>query len=270
MFEPSRELAVMIGAARLAGSSLMRHFRKRDRLVVELKGPADFVTTADLESQSILLGALGSAFPSYGFMAEETRAGAPPEPAEAESRFVVDPLDGTTNFLHGIPHFAIAIALERAGHVQAGLVFDPAKDEMFVAELGRGAFCGVSRLRVSAEAELSNVLVGAGIPHANGKHRHAHYLRALGAVMREAAGVRRFAAAALDLSYVAAGRFAAFFEYGLARWDVAAGGLLVREAGGRVSEPDGGDGYLASGDVLATNGRLHERLKSLCAASRVE
>ncbi len=235
----------------------MRHFRQRDELVVELKGPADFVSTADLESQRTLQAALGAAFPDYGFLAEEGPRAAGQTP---RTRFVVDPLDGTTNFLQGIPHFAVAIALEHAGQVTAGVVYDPAKDEMFVAELGRGAFCGGSRLHVSSDADLSSALVGTGIPHANARHRHARYLPMLGAIMGEAAGIRRFAAAALDLSYVAAGRFAAFFEYGLARWDVAAAGLLVQEAGGRVSEPDGGEGFLDSGDVLATNGRLHERM----------
>ena len=255
----------MMAAARMAGQRLMQHFRQRDRLVVNLKGPADFVTTADLDSQTVLLAALGQAFPDHGFLAEEDAGEAR---STSRSRFVIDPLDGTSNFLHGIPHFAIAIALERAGRVVAGLVFDPPKDEMFVAELGRGAWCGGARLRVSSDGDLSTALVGTGIPHANAKHRHAAYLPTLASVMREAAGVRRMAAAALDLAYVAAGRVAAFYEYGLSRWDVAAGGLLVLEAGGRVSKPDGGEGYLESGDVLATNGRLHERMLRLVAAPR--
>jgi myo-inositol-1(or 4)-monophosphatase len=255
----------MMAAARLAGDGLMRHFRERDRLVVEQKGPADFVTTADLESQAVLLGALGPAFPDHGFLAEEKLAAGE---AEAVARFVVDPLDGTTNFLHGVPHFAVAIAFERSGEVVAGVVFDPAKDEMFVAEVGRGAYLNGQRLRVSTAEDLSGALVGTGIPHRNAPHRHDSYLKTLGGVMREAAGVRRIAAAALDLAYVAAGRFAAFFEYGLSRWDVAAAGLLVQEAGGRVTQPDGAPGYLESGDVLATNGRLHERMLNLVAAAR--
>jgi myo-inositol-1(or 4)-monophosphatase len=278
MFEPSRELSAMIAAARVAGAGLMKHFRQRDKLVVKEKGPADFVSTADLESQTVLHGELSAAFPSYGFLAEES-----PRLLEVtqESRFVVDPLDGTTNFLHGIPHFAVAIALERAKEVVAGVVFDPAKDEMFTAELGRGAFCGDVRLRVSAEADLAGAVVGTGVPHAAARHRHDGYLPRLRAVMHEVAGVRRFAAAALDLSYVASGRLEAFFEYGLSRWDIAAASLLVREAGGRVSEPDGGcartpEGIgqhetmyaLDSGDVLATNGHLHERMLSLLRPPR--
>jgi myo-inositol-1(or 4)-monophosphatase len=265
MIEPSQELSAMIAAARVAGAGLMKHFRQRDKLVVQEKGPADFVSTADLESQTTLLGALSAAFPSYGFLAEES-----PRLAESqkESRFVVDPLDGTTNFLHGIPHFAIAIALERAQEVVMGLVFDPAKDEMFVAEVGRGAFCGGARLHVSTETSIAGAVVGTGVPHASARHRHRGYLPRLRAVMHEVAGVRRLAAAALDLSYVASGRFDAFFEYGLSRWDIAAASLIVREAGGRVSEPSGGDQMLESGDVLATNGHLHERMLGLLGPPR--
>jgi myo-inositol-1(or 4)-monophosphatase len=265
MIEPSQELSAMMAAARMAGAGLMKHFRQRDKLVVQEKGPADFVSTADLESQTTLLGALSAAFPSYGFLAEESPR--LPE-SNKESRFVVDPLDGTTNFLHGIPHFAIAIALERAHEVVMGLVFDPAKDEMFVAEVGRGAFCGGARLRVSAETSIAGAVVGTGVPHSAARHRHAGYLPRLRAVMHEVAGVRRFAAAALDMSYVASGRFEAFFEYGLSRWDVAAASLIVREAGGRVSEPGGGDHMLDSGDVLATNGHLHERMLGLLRPPR--
>jgi myo-inositol-1(or 4)-monophosphatase len=264
MLEASRELSAMIAAARLAGAGLMRHFEQRDRLVVEQKGTADFVSTADLESQTTLVGALSAAFPGYGFLAEEKGQSS----GAAESRFVIDPLDGTTNFLHGLPHFAIAIALERAGKVIAGVVFDPAKDEMFAGERGRGAWCGATRLHVSAATNLLGAVVGTGIPHAGSRVRHDRYLPTLASVMRHAAGVRRYAAAALDLSYVAAGRFGAFYEYGLNRWDVAAASLLVQEAGGRVTEPSGGEDYLESGDVLATNGRLHEQMQRLLAAPR--
>ncbi len=262
----------MITAARLAGAGLMRHFRERDRLVIEEKGPADFVSTADLESQTSLFGALSAAFPGYGFLGEEKLGHGGDLPSEA--RFVVDPLDGTMNFLAGIPHFAVSIALERAGRVVAGLVYDPPKEEMFVAELGRGAHLVTSdsgsaaRLRVSSAQGLSASIVGTGVPHAGSRVRHASYLPRLASVMGKVAGVRRMAAAALDLSYVAAGRFTAFFEYSLKRWDIAAGALLVQEAGGRVSEPGGGQGHLESGDVLATNGRLHEPMQRLLDGPR--
>jgi myo-inositol-1(or 4)-monophosphatase len=260
MLEPSSDLAALIDAARTAGQGLMRRFRSRAELRIELKGPADFVSEADRESEETLRSLLLRAQPSHGFVAEESAAVAG---SDVESRFIVDPLDGTTNFLHGVPHFAIAIALERAGRVVAGVVYDVPKDEMFAAELGAGAWLGGERLRVSADADLSRALVGTGIPHANRSAHHGAYLPRLAGVMREAAGVRRFAAAAIDLAYVGAGRFAAFFESGLSPWDLAAGALIVREAGGQVTDPSGGDGFLASGEVLATNGRVHARMLEL-------
>jgi len=254
MFRPTSDLAVMMLAARRAGVGLMKRFRGRAKLEVELKGPADFVSAADRESEDLLRSILLRRYPRHGFLTEES---APTIGADARTRFVVDPLDGTTNFLHGVPHFAVAVALEHEGEVVAGVVHDPSKDEMFVAERGRGAWLNGRRSRVAADRDFSRAIVAIGIPHANTPARHARVLAVLGEAMHEAAGIRRFAAAALDLSYVAAGRFAAFFELGLSPWDLAAGALLVREAGGAVSDPDGGGDFLASGDVLATNGRLH-------------
>jgi myo-inositol-1(or 4)-monophosphatase len=260
MFDPSHELAAMKAAAEAAGTGLMRRFRSRSSLTIDLKGPADFVSTADLESEATLKAALLGAYPSFGFVTEES---APTEGTDRNrTRFIVDPLDGTTNFLHGIPHFAISIALEQGGRIVAGLVFDPPKNEMFVAEEGRGAWLGGERLAVSDDHDLSMSVAGTGIPHIQ-RGRHDEYLPLLAATMREVAGIRRLAAAAIDLAYVAAGRFDVFFEFGLARWDLAAGILLVREAGGRVTEPAGGGDMLGSGDVLATNGHLHERMLAL-------
>ena len=247
----------MMEAADQAGKGLSRRFRRLSALRVELKGPADFVSEADRESEDLLRTRLLRKFPAYGFLTEES---APTIGAEEGTRFIVDPLDGTTNFLHGIPHFAVAIALQRGGEIVAGVVHDPAKGEMFVAERGRGAWLGRQRLAVRPDRDFSRAVVGTGIPHASARARHARYLPVLAKVMREAAGIRRLGAAALDLAYVAAGRFAAFFELGLHPWDVAAGGLLVREAGGRITEPDGGDDFVTSGNVLATNGRLHARM----------
>jgi myo-inositol-1(or 4)-monophosphatase len=243
-----------MSAARRAGDGLMVRFFARDKLKIELKGRADFVSAADRESEDLLRSLLLARYPRHGFLTEES---APIVGADARTRFVVDPLDGTTNFLHGVPHFAVAVALEVEGELVAGVVHDPAKDEMFVAEKGRGAWLKGQRLHVTRDRDLSRAIVATGIPHAGARHRHARYLEMLREVMYEAAGIRRLAAAALDLSYVAAGRFAVFFELGLKPWDVAAGSLLVREAGGVISQPDGGDGYLESGDVLATNGHLH-------------
>jgi myo-inositol-1(or 4)-monophosphatase len=264
MFRPSNELAAMIDAARRAGVGLMRRFHRRAELTVELKGPADFVSAADRESEETIRRALLRRHPRFGFLTEESP---PTAGLDRGNRFIVDPLDGTANFLHGVPHFSVAIALEHEGEIVAGVVLDPAKGETFVAERGRGAWLGRERLRVSADRDLSRALVAAGIPHANAPRRHARVLAMLASAMREAAGIRRLASAALDLSYVAAGRFAMYFELGLAPWDLAAGALLVREAGGTVSEPDGGADFMGSGDVLATNGRL--RARTLATINRV-
>jgi myo-inositol-1(or 4)-monophosphatase len=237
----------------------------RAALKVTLKGPADFVSTADLESERTLREALVGAYPAFGFFAEESAATA--RQVAGGPRFIVDPLDGTTNFLHGVPHFAVAIALEHDGQLVAGVVYDPPKDEMFCAESGAGAWLGTERIHVSAENDLGMALVGTGIPHNNRPERHEQYLAMLSGVMRGSAGIRRFAAAALDLCYVGAGRLEAFFEMGLSPWDVAAGALIVREAGGRVTEPSGGEDVVRSGNVLATNGHLHARMQDLLRAA---
>jgi myo-inositol-1(or 4)-monophosphatase len=257
MVEASNDLVTMIAAARAASVGLMQRFHRLRDLRVGLKGPADFVSEADVESEETIRRVLLGAFPTYGFFAEES---APV--AGTGARFIVDPLDGTANFVHGLPHFAVSIALEREGRLVAGLVLDVPKGELFVAEAGRGAWLGRERLRVSEDADFSRAIVGTGIPHAKADAAavHARYLPMLAATMRQAAGVRRFAAAAIDLAYVAAGRYAAFFELGLAPWDLAAGILLVEEAGGRVSRPDGSGDVLGSGEVLATNGRLHQAM----------
>jgi myo-inositol-1(or 4)-monophosphatase len=256
----SDELTRMIAAASAAGRGLMRRFRSREALRVEQKGPADFVSEADVESERTLREVLLGAYPQASFLAEE---GGELRGEDANMRFIVDPLDGTSNFLHGIPHFAIAIALEKGDRLVAGVVYDVAKNELFAADAERGAWLNGHRLQVAPAVDLASALVGTGVPHLGSRVSHDAYTPLLRAVMREAAGVRRFAAAALDLAYVAAGRYAAFFELGLAPWDIAAGKLLVEEAGGRVTRLDGGDGVLASGDVLATNGRLHERMIAL-------
>jgi len=259
MKRPSPELSAMMDAARRAGTGLMRRYRRRSELVVEQKGRADFVSEADREAERTIVALLGKAFPRHGFVTEESA----PRRLDAVARFVIDPLDGTSNFLHGIPHFAVSIALQVEGTLRAGVVLDPAKDEMFVAERGAGAWLGKERLQVSADRTFSRALVSTGIPHASGRARHARYLPMLEQVMWHAAAIRRMGAAALDMAYVAAGRSAVFFELGLKAWDMAAGALLVTEAGGCVSAVDGGEGFLASGEVLATNGRLHPQMLAM-------
>jgi myo-inositol-1(or 4)-monophosphatase len=240
------------------------HYFRDPALKVGVKGPSDFVSAADLEAEACLRSALLDALPGVGILAEESGVTAG---ASSGGRLIIDPLDGTTNFLNGIAHFAVSVALERDGRIVAGVVFDPAKDEMFAAEEGRGAWLGAERLRVSSEADFSRAIVATGIPHASHPERHAPYLPKLAAAMRVAGGIRRLGAASLDLAYVAAGRFAVFFEYGLAPWDLAGGTILVREAGGRISEPAGGQRVVETGDVLATNGALHEPMARLLASA---
>ncbi len=245
-----RPIEVMIDAARKAAESLRRDFGALAELRVTEKKPSDFVSSADLRSEAILREALSAAYPDHGLMLEES---APDAQQSSGARFIVDPLDGTTNFLHGIPHFAVAIALEVDSVVTAGVVYDVAKDEMFHVERGRGAFVNDAPLSVSTPGPLERAVVATGIPH-RGLRYHTPYLAALERVMHQVAGIRRFGSAALDLCWVAAGRYDAFFELGLAPWDVAAGMLLVSEAGGSVSRADGSATALDARDVLVSCG----------------
>ena len=248
---------VMARAADKAARGLRRDFGEVEQLQVSLKGPGDFVSNADHKAERAVRQELSRARPGYSFLMEES--GAIPG-QDSEHRWIVDPLDGTTNFLHGLPHFCISIALERAGEVVAGVIFDPLKDELFWAEKGIGAYLNDRRLRVSARRQIANALIATGTPYGQGGDR-PRYLRQLDAIMASVADVRRLGAAALDLAYVAAGRYDGYWEYGLQTWDIAAGLLLVREAGGYLSEPDGGEDPMSSGDVLAANDHLHGLLQ---------
>ena len=252
-------LNVMANAALKAARGLLRDFGEVEQLQVSVKGPGDFVSTADLKAERTLKAELTRARPGYSLLFEESGAEAGSDP---HHRWIVDPLDGTTNFLHGIPHFAISIALERDREIVAGLVYDPVRDEMYSAEKGLGAYVNDRRLRVSARRRLADAVIGTGMPFADRGDRSA-YLASLAAVMAATSGVRRIGAAALDLAYVAAGRYEGFWEFGLAPWDIAAGFLLVREAGGYVSDLSGGHSMMTSGDVLAANDHLHLPLAAL-------
>jgi myo-inositol-1(or 4)-monophosphatase len=247
---------VMLGAARKAGRSLARDFGEVEQLQVSLKGPANFVTAADTRAEEILHRELSRARPGYGLLFEERGE---IEGADRTHRFIVDPLDGTTNFLHGIPHFAISMALERDGELVAGLIYSPANNETFTAERGKGAYLNDRRIRVAARIELADCVIATGIPH-RGRPEHPDFLRDLGAVMATTAGVRRMGAAALDLAYVAAGRFDGYWERNLRAWDLAAGIVILREAGGFVSDTDGKDRMLESGNVVAGNEPIHRAL----------
>jgi myo-inositol-1(or 4)-monophosphatase len=252
-------LNVMTKAVDKAARALKRDFGEVEQLQVSTKGPSDFVSNADLKSDRILREDLAKARPGFGFLTEEsgTIAG-----SDADHRWIIDPLDGTTNFLHGLPHFAISVALEKSGEIVAGVVYDPIKNEMFVAEKGGGAFLNDRRLRVSARKNLGESVLGTGIPFRGHGDRES-FTKQLDAAMRETAGVRRWGTASLDLAYVAAGRYEGFWEEGLSAWDVAAGILLVREAGGYVSDLKGGQNALHGGSLLASNGLLHAPLQSL-------
>ena len=250
---------VMANAALKAARGLIRDFGEVEQLQVSIKGPGEFVSTADLKAERTLKNELTRARPGYGLLFEESGESAGSDP---HHRWIVDPLDGTTNFLHGIPHFAISIGLERDGEIVAGIVYEPTRNEMFWAEKGAGAYLNNRRIRVSARRQLGEALIGTGIPF-YGRGDHPRYIATLAAVMGATSGVRRLGAAALDLAYVAAGRYDGFWETGLLPWDLAAGLLLVREAGGFVSDLAGGQTMMQSGDVLAANDRLHLPLAAL-------
>ncbi|HEY8195193.1 MAG TPA: inositol monophosphatase family protein [Hyphomicrobium sp.] len=250
----SPTLNVMITAARKAGRSLIRDFGEVEQLQVSIKGPANFVSAADHKAEDIIFKELSKARHGYGFLMEERGEVVG---ADKTHRWIVDPLDGTTNFLHSNPMFAISIGLEREGQLIAGVIYNPASDELFTAEKGKGAFMNDRRLRVAARKSLGDALVTTGIPH-RGREGHPRFLKEVGSLMQEVAGIRRTGSAALDLAFVAAGRFDAYWEHNLQPWDVAAGIVMVREAGGFISDLDGGDKMLESGDVLAANTTLHK------------
>jgi myo-inositol-1(or 4)-monophosphatase len=248
----SATLNVMIAAARKAARALKRDFGELENLQVSLKGPANFVTAADRRAEETLYQELLKARPGYGFLGEESGKR---EGSDKTHTWIVDPLDGTTNFLHGIPQFAISIGLEREGALIAGVVYNPAGDELFIAERGKGAFLNDKRIRVAARTRLDQAVVACGLSHI-GRGDIALNQRETAAMQGKVAGLRRFGAAALDLAWIAAGRLDAYWERDLSPWDMAAGVVLVREAGGFISDLDGGDAMLAKGHIVAGNETL--------------
>ena len=249
----SANLNLMIKAARKAARALVKDFREVENLQVSTKGAGDFVSRADVQAERIIRTELMTARPNYGWLAEESDA---VEGADPTRRWVVDPLDGTTNFLHGLPHWAISIALQHKGEIVAGVVYDPAKDEMFWAEKGVGAYMNDRRMRVSGRRHLIEAIFATGIPFAAKKTLPAT-LNDLAQLMPACAGVRRWGAAALDLAYVAAGRYDGFWERELNPWDLAAGMIIVREAGGLIAPIREGADILEDGAIVATNQELH-------------
>ncbi len=256
MAQKSALINVMTGAAMKASRRLARDFGEVNNLQVSMKGPADFVSTADTTAEKRLVEELQTARPNYGFLLEERGE---IKGKDTHNRWIIDPLDGTTNFLHGLPHFAMSIALERDEEIIAGVIYDPAKDEMFWAEKGQGAYMNGRRLRVSSRRNMEESLFATGIPF-KGRPGHQDFLKQAEAVMAVSSGIRRFGAASLDLAYVAAGRYDGFWETGLKPWDIAAGIILVREAGGFVTEVSGKRDMLKTGSILAANDQIHTEL----------
>jgi myo-inositol-1(or 4)-monophosphatase len=257
-------LKVMSDAARKAARGLNRDFGELAELQVAKKAPADFVSAADLKAEQTIFEALSKARPGYSFHGEERGL---IEGTDKTHTWIVDPLDGTTNFLHAIPHFAINIALQREGAVVAAVTYNPVTNEMFWAEKGKGCFVNDHRLRVAARQKLDESIVATGIPFL-GHGQHAKFLKELHQISQRVAGVRRFGSAALDLAWVAAGRFDGYWERDLNPWDLAAGTLLVTEAGGKVTDADGGDDVLGTGSVCAGNLEVHPLLLSRLTAAK--
>ena len=252
-------MTVITDAVMKAARSLKRDFCEVENLQVSRKGPGDFVSAADRKAEGILRDALQKARPGYSLVLEESGVIEGPDQTH---RWHVDPLDGTTNFLHGLPHFCISVGLEREGQIVAGVIYDPIKDEMFIAEKGKGAFLNNRRLRVSARREMADALLICGLPHL-GRPDHPRFLKDMNAVMGICGGLRGLGSAALSLAYVAAGRADAYWERNLKTWDMAAGVAIVREAGGFATDPDGSSDPMVTNAVTAGNEILHRELAAL-------
>ncbi len=250
----SANLNVMIKAARAAGRSLVKDFREVENLQVSMKGAGDFVSKADIAAEKILKDELRGARPTYGWLAEEGGE----EPGEDPTRrWIVDPLDGTTNFLHGLPHWAVSIALEHKGKIVAGVIYDAAKDEMYFAEKGAGAWMNDTRIRVSGRQRMIESVFATGLPF-GGRSDLPMTLKELAQIMPACAGVRRWGSAALDMAYVAAGRYEGYWERRLNAWDIAAGVIIVKEAGGFAQALDPADKIVESGTVICGNEVIFE------------
>ena len=258
-------MTVMTAAAQKAGRGLKRDLGEIENLQVSVKGPGDFVSAADKRAEKILFEELSRARPGYGFVMEE---GGTVEGTDKSHTWHIDPLDGTTNFLHGLPLFAISIALVREDQVVAGLIFNPGTDDMYVAEKGQGAFLNATRMRVAARRKLSDSLVACGIPPLFSSKHHPEFKQEFAALLAHVGNLRRLGSAALDLASVAAGRFDGYWERHIHSWDIAAGALMVREAGGFVSTVDGRDDFLNGGGILAGNEYIQREMLAALKAAR--
>ena len=253
-------LNVAVMAARRAGAVLGRNFNKRDKLTVEMKGRNDFVSSADLAAEKAIIDVIHKHYPDHAILAEESGAS-----GESDHVWIIDPLDGTTNYLHGFPVFAVSIGLQINGRLEHAVVYDPMCEELFTASRGEGAQLDGHKIRVSGNKDLDRALIGTGFPYRQSDDELEPYLAMLGRVVKNVAGVRRPGAAALDLCHVACGRFDAFWETGLQPWDMAAGTLIIREAGGIISALDGGENHMETGHVLTGSPRIYKALAKLCA-----
>jgi len=251
---------IMTKAVYKASNKLIKDFREVENLQVSKKGIGDFVTSADLNSEQTIIKTLQKAYPKIKIISEETN----PEVDLNlhEKKWIIDPLDGTLNFLHGLPHFAISIALMIKDKIISGVIYDPIKDELFWAEKGVGAYLNNTRIRVSQRNQLKDALISTGIPWKGMESSHKNYLKILENIMKNSSGIRRYGSAALDLAYVAAGRYDAFWEFNLKTWDIAAGALLVKEAGGYVGNINKNENYLYTGNIYACNNNLIDELES--------
>jgi myo-inositol-1(or 4)-monophosphatase len=248
----------MIKAARKAGRKLVRDFGEVENLQVSLKGPGDFVSAADRKAEQVIRDELMEARPNYGWLGEESE---PVEGKDPTRRWIVDPLDGTTNFLHGLPHWCVSIGLEHKGEIVAGVILDPIRDEIFVAEKGQGAWLNDRRIRVSARRDISAMIFATGVPWGDSEEL-SKSLADMAKLLPRCAGVRRFGAAALDLAYVAAGRYDGFWERGINAWDIAAGICILREAGALYGSLTEGE-VLETGDIIAANGEIYDSFYKL-------
>lgn len=253
-------LNVAIMAARRAGAVLGRNFNKRDKLTVEKKGRNDFVSSADLAAEKAIIDVIHKHYPDHAIQAEESGA-----QGDSDHVWIIDPLDGTTNYLHGLPVYAVSIGLQINGRLEHGVVYDPMSEELFTASRGEGAQLDGRKIRVSGNKDLDRALIGTGFPYRQSDDELEPYLAMLGTVVKNTTGVRRLGAAALDLCYVACGRFDAFWETGLQPWDLAAGTLIIREAGGLITALDGGENHMETGHVLAGTPRIYKGLAKLCS-----
>jgi myo-inositol-1(or 4)-monophosphatase len=253
-------------AALAAGKAALQYFDRLDRLTLTEKSKHDFVSEADLHAEKIIIQTIKTAYPHHGILAEESGV----HIANSDYQWIIDPIDGTFNFIHGIPHFCISIALATNGKVEHGVIFDPIRQELFSATRGRGAYLNNTRIRVSAQRQLADAIIGTNIPHAKDSQGYDEYLNIFGACLPACARMRHMGSAALDLAYVAAGRLDGYWAHGLKQWDIAAGSLLVFESGGLLSDFSGGEQYGESGNIVAATPKVLKGLLQTLAPALPE